>query len=437
MPWHPSASPDLSDDLMLEGGALGSEKCDLKSAPPHRRLVLFSFSNSIMPARKSKKKSKKRASEAAKRAASAIYKPLDPNRREIRLLTLHNATDPTKSISVKLRTVRFYPGIKYIALSYVWGDSPEGVGILVNGSPSSIGANLASALECFHQHNLLCGVPDGRPLPLWVDAISINQKDQRERSDQVAFMGEIYSNATHVFSWLGPPDENGIDVALDLIHDITGKMDAEYIFDDDNICGSRDTRTDSSVHDPKLEDFDSDGDFSDNNSLGFGFDDIHCGPDGWLPRKYTDLKDDCDEPDEPTVTRFLEEIARRPDLCIRDTEDDTGNTIWNAVENLLNSPYWERVWVQQEMALARATDHCHFFFCGRSHIRMRDLDMFVKLADHVVLSGQRPSRMDETLWDELRTGLFFYMDSNLIDIRSLRRQQRKLATIVATRSQQN
>jgi len=39
---------------------------------------------------------------------------------------------------------------------------------------------------------------------LWVDAICVNQQDDKERSDQVAIMGQIYARATTVHIWFGP-----------------------------------------------------------------------------------------------------------------------------------------------------------------------------------------------------------------------------------------
>lgn len=41
---------------------------------------------------------------------------------------------------------------------------------------------------------------------LWVDAICINQTDEKERNQQVTQMGEIYSHAQQVILWLGNED---------------------------------------------------------------------------------------------------------------------------------------------------------------------------------------------------------------------------------------
>ncbi|KAI4860540.1 heterokaryon incompatibility protein-domain-containing protein [Hypoxylon rubiginosum] len=53
---------------------------------------------------------------------------------------------------------------------------------------------------------------------LWVDCICTNQKDNREKSDQVSRLDAIYSTAAKVSIWLGPADKDGkTDRAMDFI----------------------------------------------------------------------------------------------------------------------------------------------------------------------------------------------------------------------------
>lgn len=55
---------------------------------------------------------------------------------------------------------------------------------------------------------------------MWIDAISINQDDIVERSRQVRRMGEIYDNATIVYSYVGGPNDDTVP-ALDLIEELS------------------------------------------------------------------------------------------------------------------------------------------------------------------------------------------------------------------------
>lgn len=73
------------------------------------------------------------------------------------------------------------------------------------------------------RRNLLCALRVLRAeghLVLWIDALCINQDDNRERGHQVEMMGDIYRKASCVLSWLGTPDafeleEKGLDTYSD------------------------------------------------------------------------------------------------------------------------------------------------------------------------------------------------------------------------------
>ena len=123
--------------------------------------------------------------------------PINRNRSEIRLLTLHPGDfDPPIRCSVShfsldekdWKTDEF----KYIALPYRWSEGDRE--ILIDGRQFKIGDNLFNALLQLRQ------IPR---TTVWADAICINQNDEDEKSWQVQRMSKIYitSNATVV--WLG------------------------------------------------------------------------------------------------------------------------------------------------------------------------------------------------------------------------------------------
>lgn len=83
----------------------------------------------------------------------------------------------------------------YTCLSYTWGSSQKPHQILINGKGFFVGANL---------HQFLCMARLSRSrLPIWIDAICINQIDPWERNHQVRLMGKIYGSARQVLVWLG------------------------------------------------------------------------------------------------------------------------------------------------------------------------------------------------------------------------------------------
>lgn len=135
------------------------------------------------------------------------YQPLDPSRKELRMLILQPAEDfwsPSRSYS--LIHVSMDDELDYEALSYTWGSGTEMREVLVNGVKFSIASNLAEALENLSEDATRVS------RTLWVDAICINQKDKSERSQQVGMMAEIYSRAKKVVVWLG-----GVDVLQQIL----------------------------------------------------------------------------------------------------------------------------------------------------------------------------------------------------------------------------
>ena len=83
----------------------------------------------------------------------------------------------------------------YICLSYTWGSSQKPHQILINGRVFFVGTNL----YCFLR---VANLTRSR-IPIWIDAICINQDDPRERNHQVEMMGQIYRGAKQVLVWLG------------------------------------------------------------------------------------------------------------------------------------------------------------------------------------------------------------------------------------------
>ncbi|KAM0274918.1 hypothetical protein ACHAQH_007727 [Verticillium albo-atrum] len=121
---------------------------------------------------------------------------------KIRVLTLQPA-GLDDDIQVTLRTVDLYsrPTSEYEALSYVWGDETDLTSVTVDNDFSiKVTANLDVALRHLRRQD--------KPRTLWIDAICINQQDDKERGQQVSQMGDIYQRTNRVVAWLGPECDN-------------------------------------------------------------------------------------------------------------------------------------------------------------------------------------------------------------------------------------
>jgi ankyrin repeat protein len=85
--------------------------------------------------------------------------------------------------------------IEYDALSYTWGGARKPDEIEINRRKLAITENLCMALKHLRY-------PD-RDRILWIDAICIDQGNDKERGHQVQQMGSIYTGAEQVVVWLG------------------------------------------------------------------------------------------------------------------------------------------------------------------------------------------------------------------------------------------
>lgn len=125
------------------------------------------------------------------------YQPLDPAKREIRLLEICRLKS-SNLVSCEILHQSLDDSPKYSALSYNWGAPSAVRDVLVNGTKIKIRKTLHRFLGC------LCS--RFGTIIVWLDAHCINQKDVKERSWQVSLMGDIYESAENVYAWLGHGD---------------------------------------------------------------------------------------------------------------------------------------------------------------------------------------------------------------------------------------
>ncbi|KAF4636427.1 hypothetical protein G7Y89_g1661 [Cudoniella acicularis] len=139
---------------------------------------------------------------------SPIYRSLDNQTSQIRLITLHASPDFDSPIECSLGHVNLDEKLEYQALSYVWGNPNACEDIFIDGTTLPATTNLVAALRQIRDAT--------KPLVLWVDAICINQNDVNERNHQVQLMALIYKSASIVFSWLGLAADDS-DLAIEYI----------------------------------------------------------------------------------------------------------------------------------------------------------------------------------------------------------------------------
>ena len=142
---------------------------------------------------------------------SNIFKPLNPEKSHIRLVTIHPKNQLSQQIECDLEICSLDENLHYEALSYVWGPKDFDLEILLNGQVFPVGLNLEFALSDLRLAD--------RPRRLWIDAICINQGDHDERSSQVLLMRQIYRYASRVVVWLGIETPENVS-ALNLLRSV-------------------------------------------------------------------------------------------------------------------------------------------------------------------------------------------------------------------------
>jgi hypothetical protein len=122
------------------------------------------------------------------------YTPLLAN--EIRLLTPVIEDD---NIAWTLSTVQLdSQDLKFETLSYVWGSQDESFPIVCNEKLFWVHHNLHTALPYLARRANVNEI-----LPIWIDAICINQNDDEEKIVQIRSMHQIYRRAFRMWIWLG------------------------------------------------------------------------------------------------------------------------------------------------------------------------------------------------------------------------------------------
>lgn len=132
--------------------------------------------------------------------------------RYIRILVLHPRLTFETDLKADLVDVCLCRCSRtYEAVSYAWGTEDAIHTITIGGYRHSIRPNL---FQCLQQ---LSSTLHHSRRRLWIDALCIDQFDNRERARQVALMRGIFANADSTIAWLGCESQDDAGLAHHLI----------------------------------------------------------------------------------------------------------------------------------------------------------------------------------------------------------------------------
>lgn len=267
----------------------------------------------------------------------------------IRLLHVSPSPDENAPISCTLSVHSLNPDLEFTALSYEWGrpykptkEHPAPT-LNVNGFTIPIQPNLHNALRHLRGNHA--------DLVIWVDAICINQKDDKEKTQQVGLMAELYSSASKTYAWIGLGTDCS-DTAMATLADVGREMlrtpNRKTRGGDEGSKGHEETEESTSA----LEDFEK-------LTAGAAAEERNVQAPDELLKLAPDL-----------VMKYL------PGACFPVVE----------CRGLLSREYWSRMWIQQEVALSSNVVVC----CGNSKIPWNVFEaglVFIMLLMHQATYG--------------------------------------------------
>jgi hypothetical protein len=265
---------------------------------------------------------------------STVYQPLEASLPLVRILILEAGVWESP-IRCDLRTECLDDQPAYDALSYVWGDASIVKPISLCGHEHLATANLETALRHLRQK-------DAERI-LWVDALSVNQADLKEREQQVKLMTRIYTQARIVIGWTGEASEDS-DEAVGLIKNL-GEFALNY---EDSLFG-----------------------------------------------------------DDEEIMIPLQGSAQTAADYIEDLGFPSRSQNWNALWRFLQRPFWTRVWIIQELAVRGVLRKSSgMLVCGFASVERKYYDCACALILLIILYGNcsRHGAIDEPLLSMLVFG---------------------------------
>lgn len=262
--------------------------------------------------------------------------------------------EPRLHCKMEVRPFNKNEPYKFTAISYTWGSPPRPTShsrILVNGQLLEVRPNCEYALyqACDYDSQAW----------YWIDSVCIHQDDSTEKTQQVSHMGQIYKYARCVLACVG--------------EHAAGSAELFAFFNKDEACAgiSRRCRYMSGI--------------------------LSCCREAFPPATVKDILGK--QPEQASVQKesvdvdFLKDVDKRlaqemAGLWEQARPDKRMRSLWNQVNAFLCRPYFQRLWVFQELFLGTRVLFC----CGDCCVPARLLnELFENLSLYYDLSSVSPS----------------------------------------------
>ena len=121
------------------------------------------------------------------------------------VLDISPAKHAEDSVEVSIRVGALNGDEHYQTLSYAWGEQVFDSHVMCDGIAVPVTSHLEAGLRCVRSQQL----PENKTI--CIDAISINQEDNAEKSSQVQLMAKIFQQSFRLLIWLGPASDEDIN----------------------------------------------------------------------------------------------------------------------------------------------------------------------------------------------------------------------------------
>ncbi|GAW19669.1 hypothetical protein ANO14919_091580 [Xylariales sp. No.14919] len=217
------------------------------------------------------------------------YGPIDRSRSEIRLLEILPSRNKNSIVSCSLKTVSLNDDTEYVALSYVWGTPEKTHDIFLNGTKTLVTRSLA--LMLLHIRNSVLAASESWGVSERIPSLFW--------ADAVCINQEDETEKSHQVTLMRTIYQNAF-----MVISWMGP-------DDDGLI-----------------------------SLAIK----------WLSLIASELRKKLRRKPDNDVFSWMREY---PDIFRTGDGYPLDNQIWNAIHDFLHLPYWRRIWILQEMVLAR------------------------------------------------------------------------------------
>jgi hypothetical protein len=235
----------------------------------------------------------------------------------------------------------------YRALSYVWGTDQRTQELMTPDGVLRITLSLNKCLRRLRHKN--------EAIMLWVDAICINQKDNKEKAQQIRLLPKIFQISASTYAFL--EGGKGSDAAIEMLMQVRAKAACE---EKSKLETDATDGTESEVgNDSECE-----------TDLGKSTE----ADDGTSSKDWSNSKDWSSSKDWPA------DLPRVPtswnDRCIPHLDD----AIWTSVEAVFALSWFRRVWIIQEIVAAPSVK----IVCGKWIIDWNELHLAMEIVDRQV-----------------------------------------------------